>query len=946
MTDILSSTPRENTQDIVLTLKGEKSAKLLGKDSKKLGAWIGEKKAIEKKIPENYKHFLDTMTPKGREVSGKYATRTGMLLVTNDLKPGTPSFETAKEVIVELIKLYKPEVILWRLKDMNPGKYGNMKAEDLVAGLANKSIILPKEFEENVDVLADLDDYEWVGDKSEANHHQTPLAEIVSKVAEAVKTTPPPQVEIPTQPTSTVPRPSPAEDTSKAQAALKQVIKVEATGSVRLEATNSTERLVKSLEEKSAIKKQDVGNFVTDFNKLIDSKFSAKKLESLLDGHVFAGILLTRNAEALSAMTQIIVENNRNAAGKNPNVQSVALRLLEFMSEEVAGNSLFPEKEDILRNMIDLIDVYSQKPTDGLFKRGLTVLGARTEENRLINDNLIDDIVNMTTFPPEKGQTEINPQCLNVFNSDTEASRSFLNKVSVAETVIKSNFYIKMRNKLASLGYEVINEQGKDKLSKRPTQEQVDMRKMIEQSNERRKVLEAMTVTDLLRRASEIPDFENTNRIQFIAESHGRFQEAIVNKLDEEQLKRLSVYGKILVGSAIEKFANRLAELTSQKLAKSPDLEAIKKRENYIRDEIFPSTVAYLRKMNIKVPERFTLDDLTKDLYEQFGVTIPKPSVIRESLIKNEDVPGIGLAEKKPPVDEEQKASIETQKNLGSLQEQLDDTARLIKSLEGRNSAEKNDEKLLRRLNWKKHRLSDLIIKKMPLEVMMIKDYVGKKNRLIMPFERVEDALNVVRVHKYDFRYEEMLKNYYPTKVLDVLKTASEDYTNIINLRDDYKSAIEMADLIVAGERITDSKELPVSSNVFNGLANEAREKKLNMIDLTGKEYKKYVIQFDFLTEDFLGAFNQNDNLANLKILVADYFAIDSNINPSENASKQTKLFYPEVGITAELRKLKRAKHLPNYMTGKQFLAKYKALLQILDEEIHGRVAEENERLR
>ena len=187
---------------------------------RKKGAWKEEIKQCKGRLGDR-EELLDHITPDSRK-TGKYSTRTSVLLLSGGLESNSKDFTLAKDVMKQLIAKNRPDVVAWTLLRFYKEKFGEYKdnVQALSRQIKNGEVFLPEDYHEKVNLLKELDQYEWVGDKSQAKKFQTPLKPITDEVVKAIGVIKQTPIQLMREPAATAPSPDQPPD-SNALAAIR-----------------------------------------------------------------------------------------------------------------------------------------------------------------------------------------------------------------------------------------------------------------------------------------------------------------------------------------------------------------------------------------------------------------------------------------------------------------------------------------------------------------------------------------------------------------------------------------------------------------------------------------------------------------------------------------------------------------------------------------------------
>lgn len=167
--------------------------RLFKPESRRPGAWNDEQSHLKQELGPLGPILPLHMTPEARR--GQYLVRADALLMAEGfLPPNTPEFALAQRVVAELVIAERPDVVLWTLKAFYPDNTSFQritKGGELVAALQSGTIRLPADYRQKVDVLAQFDEFEAIGDPNQPTRKQTPLIPIIAEVAKAVRETVP-----------------------------------------------------------------------------------------------------------------------------------------------------------------------------------------------------------------------------------------------------------------------------------------------------------------------------------------------------------------------------------------------------------------------------------------------------------------------------------------------------------------------------------------------------------------------------------------------------------------------------------------------------------------------------------------------------------------------------------------------------------------------------------
>lgn len=467
--------------------------------------WAKEEAMCKGKLGK-YEHFLTKINPEARDPKSEgFATRTDVLLISQGLTPKTPDFDLAKSVMAELINNNRRDVLLWTLNRLYVDKFpDDMTLETFEAGLKGGKLTIPDDFDKII-LLPALDECEWVGHPTEqSKHNQTPLAEIVSKVADVVRTPaekPKVKVEIIStkpvdasekiSPLAKLPKKAIPANENQALATVRDELK-KAVIEVDYAHAMAEKKVITSDDLKEAIKKaltdpnyveylafsnntkkleRQASIEVEDINDLLDGKalYGKFNAQTHIDIKLNTGLMQmlceATNGESLFTLCQYVVQRS-NKEPNNNNIRMVALNLLDQITNRRVDIYKKFGRPQILENSIDLAMVYMDKPkTNRAFDLLLAIknkvsrktsLGL-TEDQIFNNDDLVENIL-ASTFKggqSSKGNAwQLDEDCLPVFNS--EKARPFLKKIFDASQPKKgTEFFYKFQTRLDYLGFKI-----------------------------------------------------------------------------------------------------------------------------------------------------------------------------------------------------------------------------------------------------------------------------------------------------------------------------------------------------------------------------------------------------------------------------------------------------------------------------------------------------------
>ena len=213
-------------------------------------------------------------------------------------------------------------------------------------------------------------------------------------------------------------------------------------------------------------------SFINYFNDIVSNKtFDADRLDELLTKRFFEDIAQAQDGEALFGLCQYVVKS-AGLVEDSTNYRSASLHLLEQIANRRVDLYTRFDRAEILKNEIDLVTVYINKPTKSGLKgiiRSLqtrldSLAGYESEDSKFNSDKLVENIL-LTTY---KGKQEdafssagrgwdLDQECVEVFNSPE--AETFLMYVQNGQISTKSkDFFSKFHTRIDSLDYEIVGD--------------------------------------------------------------------------------------------------------------------------------------------------------------------------------------------------------------------------------------------------------------------------------------------------------------------------------------------------------------------------------------------------------------------------------------------------------------------------------------------------------
>jgi len=179
---------RQSPSEIATRVLKPEVQQLFKAEVRKPGAWSEEQPYLKDKLGPLGPILPLHATPEARRA--KYLVRADILLMAEGfIPPNTPEFALAQRTMAEMVISQRPDVVLWTLKSFYPTEktfQAMIKGAELAVALQG-GLQLPTDYRQKVDILAQFDEFEAVGDPNQPTRKQTPLIPIVAEVAKIVR---------------------------------------------------------------------------------------------------------------------------------------------------------------------------------------------------------------------------------------------------------------------------------------------------------------------------------------------------------------------------------------------------------------------------------------------------------------------------------------------------------------------------------------------------------------------------------------------------------------------------------------------------------------------------------------------------------------------------------------------------------------------------------------